>query len=896
MSNSELAGRCRDTAQALREACEWVDDRANADLVGPERKLVLKQLRRGEARAQRLSEAATRPMCIGVYGPSQAGKSYLVSVLAKPREGRLIAALDGIEGGMDFIAEINPEGDKEATGLVTRFTMRRDACPAGFPVKLRLLSEADVIRILANAFFLDGDMTEADPDPEQIRALLGSMRARCGVPGPVAALPTEAVWEIQDYIEHTFNKFSYAKALSGFWEEAAELAPLLPPQDRAGLFSVLWGGYAPFTELYLALVAALEQLGHPREAFAAIEALRPRESSIIDVATLDGLEAPQNAEKIALQSDQGRAVSLPRPIVTALTAELVLPMAQQPWPIFEHSDLLDFPGVRERRTAKGPLESYFRNSEAPLKNLFLRGKVAFLFERYVAEQELTSMLLCVPPSNVEVAADLSSGVEDWIRATQGASPEERAKVDTMLFLVLTKFDMHLTDKAGAGESHQRFENRITASLHAPFGNMRDSWPLNWTPDQPFRNCFWLRNPNYPAEAVIQYDAQGREVDYLDHKRARIGELKAGCLASPLVRTHMLNPAEAWEAAMALNDGGVEYLVENLTPISRPEIKARQIAARHQELCQNMARLMLPFYSDDDVAKRLEERRAVAGQIVEAINDAFDRRRFGRLIEGLGVDPDAIAAQLDQPSETVMIIAAEGASGPAERARPGGDAANAGRPARARPGAPAPAPGAAGDARVGSAQAGSALEDGPRLMTREAYQAETAILVWLAAMRSFSERPDIETHLHMHAGDVAEIVGELGAASRRIGLLETLAAELARWNFGSRSDGQTAAAALAAANRINRHVERLAVDEMAPEERPVVPSASGSRIAFAASPDRSSAQDLPEEPERRDEHYLEDWTFALYRMFEDNARQENGGRVDPEQNARLGGILERFAAQ
>ena len=71
-----------------------------------------------------------RKMCAGVFGPSQAGKSYLISALARDTEGNLQARF-GAEMH-DFISEINPEGGKESTGLVTRFTMTRpESLPEG---------------------------------------------------------------------------------------------------------------------------------------------------------------------------------------------------------------------------------------------------------------------------------------------------------------------------------------------------------------------------------------------------------------------------------------------------------------------------------------------------------------------------------------------------------------------------------------------------------------------------------------------------------------------------------------------------------------------------------------------------------------------------------------------
>lgn len=113
-------------------------------------------------------QAAVRKMCVGVFGPSQSGKSYLISALASNAAGVLLADFCGAEH--DFIKEINPEGGKESTGLVTRFTTTRpEGVSAAYPIRLRLLSETDVARVLANTYYADCDHKDA-PDADALRA------------------------------------------------------------------------------------------------------------------------------------------------------------------------------------------------------------------------------------------------------------------------------------------------------------------------------------------------------------------------------------------------------------------------------------------------------------------------------------------------------------------------------------------------------------------------------------------------------------------------------------------------------------------------------------------------------------------------------------------------------
>ena len=66
-------------------------------------------------------------MAVAVFGPSQSGKSYLISALARRGTDPGLARFG--DRTLDFVRDINPEGGQEATGLITRFTLRPAAAP-----------------------------------------------------------------------------------------------------------------------------------------------------------------------------------------------------------------------------------------------------------------------------------------------------------------------------------------------------------------------------------------------------------------------------------------------------------------------------------------------------------------------------------------------------------------------------------------------------------------------------------------------------------------------------------------------------------------------------------------------------------------------------------------------
>jgi hypothetical protein len=79
-----LATACRGSADLAEKAIGWIDD--NRGLVRNEADVLTAEIRRSIRQLRKLGVAAERKMCVGVFGPSQSGKSYLISALARGRQ------------------------------------------------------------------------------------------------------------------------------------------------------------------------------------------------------------------------------------------------------------------------------------------------------------------------------------------------------------------------------------------------------------------------------------------------------------------------------------------------------------------------------------------------------------------------------------------------------------------------------------------------------------------------------------------------------------------------------------------------------------------------------------------------------------------------------------------
>ena len=856
MVDAELVKACDDAIAVASDALGWIAEPKNDPILRQERAFLEHALRNEAYRLGRLARSLDRPMCVGVFGPSQAGKSYLVSVLG--RKGNTLIALfdDPARGEVDFIREINPYGEKEATGLVTRFSIERPKTPPGFPVALRLLTQTDILKILCNSYFFDGDLSmEPALSPDDIERHIAPFETRRTLTY-VDVLREEDIWDVEDYFQRQLRR-AEARVFASFWPRLAALAPCLSLDDRAELFSILWGRHKPLTALFLTLMRALEKIGFAEEAFCPLAALIPAATGILNVDTLAGLE--QTGGETLEVSTGGKTGQLPRPVITALAAELRMTMKEAPWPFFHHTDLLDFPGYRSRDPQN--LGKYFEQAKgAALKELFLRGKVDYLFQRYTAEQELTSMLLCIKPSNLEVPT-LRVAIEDWVAATHGATPDARRGRPQLLFLLLTMFDQHLSEKvADAGvDPVVRFQARLDASLLKPFAKVGNAWPMQWTPGAPFQNCFWIRNPNYKSEGVIEYDGDA-EVAILPQKVDRIAQLREAHNRAPEVVAHFREPARAFDEVMRLNDGGVAYLAGALEQVCRPGMKEKQARNRLADLKQRIAEALTPHYVPTNQDQRVAERTQVAEEVIADFEECLGRQMFGTLLRGLCVDRG-------QLTEAFYEARLKGES--AEAKSETREEVKAAAPARRGGLLDTIKTGAKPSASAGLAVATTRSRDG-----RNLGYARAALQLWSRILHENCDDPAFADAVGVSRKSLKELASEMIATARRRALETEIKAAIEDATHIETAEKASAKATIVAERHINRFVMSLGA---VPPLRDTVFDAAGIG---------AKAVEFQQE-------FVLGWVKCFYEQALANAQSSDGLIHDAEQNARLGDILLRL---
>jgi hypothetical protein len=894
MNDQALAAAARDLAKAAGLARQWVGEvQPDAPRVASEALSLTDSARRIESAAGKLERAAGLRMCVGIFGPSQSGKSYLVSALCKPPAGPggeergMIADFAGRQ--LDFISEINPPGDKESTGLVTRLSTVGRESPRGYPVSLQLLTETDLVRILANSFLCDFDANRLEFDPpvpgqKEVRALLAELQSKA--PGGIVAphLDERAIFDLGEYFARNFPSRTGWLA-SEYWSYARHNAGRLPLADRARLFSVLWGGIPEFTELYLKLTAALAELDFAPEAFAAMAAIEPRETSIIDVDRIKldlGTAADERSLVKVLGMGPGirREAALPRAVLCALVAELRITLKNPTWPIFENVDLLDFPGARSREKYSNIRDKAEGDQDVARRprELFIRGKIAVLFQRYTDNLELFSMLLCMPGGTAEVK-DLGLLVREWIYATHGETPAERAQQRNALFVVLTKSDLDFVKKDGDSEEsrRKRWHRRIFASMIELY--QRDMWLDNWN-GRPFDNALWLRNPGVEQNHLVTYRMETRdgrelpveprvEVGYAVSIAAELPALRDNFLSDAEVVRYFRDPGRAFDALLKLNDGGVAHIIEQVSEACDPAVKSEQIRRRLLRQAALLSGQFGRFYDAGSVGSKdetLKRSLAVVNAVGAAIRTDDGYRAMGRFI-------GALSAQESELYELYLNVAS--LAGP-ETAAP---------PADAPAGLPDVFEALGGESEVRP-------QDSSR-GTAEVF-ARKAVQTWIRDLRRFAADEADPRRRRLDRAAAEYMAEQIIGAMHRLGVAAAIARDVgALMSVSASWEAGAALAACIAANRINNVVCFLGYGDRPESERPPVPPAPRTPVRRAFRPPETFAVApvLGDKARPIAADFAIDWMASFVQAAVDNIGHAHGRDISPEQNAALGRILD-----
>jgi len=895
----QLAAHWDSLYQTAQDAITWTNAvRGGAPRLDNEADDLILSLRRIRNHARSLGHVSALPMTVGFFGLSQAGKSYLISAMAAGANGKLETSLGGKR--LDFLTHINPPGGgKEATGLVTRFSRTATPGPDDFPLALKLFSEVELVKVLANSFFNDFNPEKVQYrfDDDHVAGLLRDMH-KCRAPRRVPGVTQDDVVALWDYLQENFP--GSLSALSGrYWDEAIELAPWLSLEDRCRLFSIFWGETPELSTAYQDFARALASLGHAENVFAPLDALvceapgggLSQADSIMNVDMLERLGRTDQSIAVRpfVDGELGAAVELPLPQLAALTAELVFPLVEPTAEsLFETVDLLDFPGYRGRLSVESlddVRRAVSREQASPVAQLILRGKVAYLFERYTDSQEMNVLIVCTPSNKQSDVTSVGPVLSRWIDKTQGASPAARARRKPGLLWVITMFDMRITSDLDKGEDLLRLGwgngGMMKMCMLERFGQY--PWLQEWSDGQPFANTFLARKPRMKV-TFLDLAEDNREQAISASAQGSLDLMRQTFCEDEIVCRHIARPQDAWDAMLTLNDGGLGRIAQALRGVALREVKIARIAEQLNEVLHALENRLGRWFQGEG-AGELEKKRQIARQIYQTI---WPRRvLLGELLVRLQLPPELLRAlylraqddpQVQQQTQTATV-----APSPGSAALDLGDSLDADDGFDLFGSTPSPLQ----ERSAKTIPAAVAVARGS-----DAQFAQAVLREWISHLRHLPENQRLMDFLGFDKVAVEALVDELITAASRLDLQgQLLHAVTSVEQIGVRREQLVGRQVLVAGNLLGDFVGWLGYADKPVQDRPASQLAPGKPLFDmppAVAPD--SLPVLAEKPLDYSRQYVGDWLVGLARLAEDNAGHSAGLEITPEQNADLGHLL------
>jgi len=607
-------------------------------------------------RARRLKRAWGRPQAVGLFGPSQAGKSFLVGALLSHELGSLKVLSRNRE--LDFLREINPAKGVESTGVVTRFSTGPSPELTHGDFHCRLLTLDVMLESLATGFLVE--CTAPAIDLERIdRTLLAAKQQAGAQAGPHFADAWDTVFhglskKYQDKHPYLNELRRHQVLRDGAWKKDI--------RSLGGwlfMYSLLWGGpgYAKDLDALAArLLAGLEAVGHSENVELDMAHVRASSdtSSLLDASCLNAIGQPGTGPISIYAKESGQRVSLEPAVVAALIAEVRLGLRSVPGSLLDRADILDFPGGRALKGINGfgPEELNTGRLEHAVE-VYKRGKLTFLFEQYSHDREITGLVLCSPGPTKPEAIQLQSQVERWLEIRYGApTPQVASEIENpSLFLALTKFDMSL-GSLRSDNAKDRWDSRVQEACMDFWSRGQGSWVHAFGQrDRPFDNLYWIRNPYADQMLTLKPGDADYEL------------VKEGYFASRAVERFIRDPEEKWAAVEGtdtttqLPKSGVPLLAGRMRQKLAEDVKRRELEREAESLraeLLSVLKSLTPSRDEEEERARLREEARV---LVAAIDREMAKRCsgsvFGELVAMLAVPQDDLEREVRAVFAEVM---------------------------------------------------------------------------------------------------------------------------------------------------------------------------------------------------------------------------------------------------
>lgn len=429
---------------------------------------------RERARAMLRAESTSKP-CMAIWGPSQTGKSTLLSgylddptdalgdrSALKWSDAEPVRFVVG-EDKSDRVIVLNPFNfGSDASGCVSRFVLCDSVDDPSHPVTIELATEAQVMHALAVGYLSECDSKNAQKEEvswtaDSFKSLLDKQRPA----GPMQRVAFEALQQLAETLDLlVLSQLPRYVNLQNHWEtslrpQMLQTVALLGSVESVEKFAfeLLWDSWTSLTQTFKALATKRRQIAQ-QWGDAPIRASYRTAAVLLDIDSYKKCEEkPDTRRKVdALMAQVTSAAvcigqSGGNPLVRgsqdfgyfqALVWELRIPLRRdvlrQRAPVlsafFEKADMLDFPGVANSfgNANKHTDENVAKSPVIALTEILKRGKTASIVVTSARNLDIDGFSLLMRLGRFPAQpVQLVSGIRSWLKAFgQSWPPHGRA--------------------------------------------------------------------------------------------------------------------------------------------------------------------------------------------------------------------------------------------------------------------------------------------------------------------------------------------------------------------------------------------------------------------------------------------------------------------------------------
>jgi len=643
-TNNQLNAITEDTRtfhSLLGQSSKWV----KKNLTLEEKDSMVTLLHETKSEVSVLKESVLTKPVFALFGISQVGKSYLVKNLLSVDGNSLDIELPGNDK-LDFLQSINPKGGgTESTGVVSRFTIDATYSNPDFPIQVKILDVKDLVLILCDSFFSDIMKLDYYPSIQDFNTHVDRFKEyAASSEGKQVHLNEDHLFYLKRYFEtylERINPMASNVGKSQFWNGISDIIDRIDFSKWVALFEILWANDPHFSTLFEKLISGLKKLDFSNTIHVNKQAILRDEGKILDVVRVKGIFNSEEPTKIMLPNKE--LVDFDLYLLSALTAEISMPVNKEVAnhkEFLKNTDLLDFPGARSRK----PFEKEQIKQEMT-PELFLRGKISYLFNKYSSNYEINNLLFCIKNWNNEVK-EIPLLINDWIKRNVGETSEKREKRigkngTSPLFVVLTFYNQTLeyNSNSDQGDLSEKWEKRFIRLFKEETVTKANDWDENWTESEKnFKSFYPLRDLQFSTDIFDGYLTETqKETGVRPDRLAYYDRLKSSFVNFPYVKDHFQNPEEAWNASSTPNQDGSDRIIRDLLPVANNLIKTNNYINQLLDYKQIAVTSLKKHHKTDDINEQREKAIQEGIRIQNALRELFDSgSQFGEFLSKLYV--------------------------------------------------------------------------------------------------------------------------------------------------------------------------------------------------------------------------------------------------------------------